>query len=86
MSVLAIQRGQLMIFYPKTEWFSRPGLAVVVMRITCKCQGQIKHAATYWRAELATPHGDVDLPPDTVVTVVGKRGLVLLVSPSLAQN
>ena len=71
-----------MIFYPRTEWFSRPGVAIVVMRITCKCQGQIKHAATYWRAELATPDEDADLHPDSVVTVVGRRGLVLLVSPS----
>jgi membrane protein implicated in regulation of membrane protease activity len=67
---------------PPTDNFPCPAIGVVVTEITQASRGRIKYAATYWPAELDASCSAIALPPNTLVLIVGRRGLVLLVRPS----
>jgi membrane protein implicated in regulation of membrane protease activity len=56
---------------------------VVDETITQRSPGRVKYLATYWPAELYTLGANITLYPRDVVQVVGRRGLVLLVTPLL---
>lgn len=70
-----------MIFQLVTHWFLWPEQGVVEEAITPCCRGRVKYAATTWPAELASSPGDIILSPQSMVLIVGRRGLVLLVKP-----
>ncbi|MEA5451836.1 NfeD family protein [Leptolyngbya sp. CCNP1308] len=70
-----------MIFQLVTHWFFWPEQGVVEEAISSHGRGGVKYAATSWPAELDTPSGEMALPPDAPVLVMGRRGLVLLVQP-----
>lgn len=60
--------------------FSEPGTGKVEKTITPHNPGRVKYKATYWPAEVCSDF-QVTLEPEDPVTVVGRRGITLIVVP-----
>ncbi|NEO51357.1 MAG: hypothetical protein F6K55_47710, partial [Moorea sp. SIO4A3] len=58
--------------------FSEPGTGKVEKTITPHNPGRVKYKATYWPAEVCSDF-QVTLEPEDPVTVVGRRGITLIV-------
>lgn len=62
-------------------FFPQPGAGKVEQTITPTQPGRVKFQATYWPARLYDPEEDVTLVPDEPVTVIGRQGITLLITP-----
>jgi len=70
-----------MALHPIPWWFPQPCQGVVEKTITRNSRGRVKYAATTWPAEFASADQGFSLAPQTLVVVVGLKGIVLLVTP-----
>ncbi len=68
------------------ELFDTPKPARVDCSITAQDKGRVFYEGTYWPAQLypAVAGATYALAPSSWVTVIGRRGLTLLVSPPIA--
>lgn len=65
----------------KITLFPKPGKGKVEQIITETQSGRVNFQATYWPARLYNPEHEVNLLPNTPVTVIGRQGITLLVIP-----
>lgn len=68
------------------ELFDTPKPARVELSITAQDKGRVFYEGTYWPAQLypAGAGDDFALAPSSWVTVIGRQGLTLLISPPVA--
>jgi membrane protein implicated in regulation of membrane protease activity len=65
------------------ELFDTPKPARVELPITAQDKGRVFYEGTYWPAQLYPTEAGATyaLAPSSLVTVIGRQGLTLLVSP-----
>jgi membrane protein implicated in regulation of membrane protease activity len=68
------------------ELFDTPKPGRVERSITAQDKGRVFYEGTYWPAQLYPVVAGVNyaLTPSSLVTVIGRQGLTLLVSPPIA--